>query len=56
VYPSVHQLNRQATRERLAASKSLTETAKRRHLELAEYYSRRAEQMQKGEKRAAVKR
>jgi hypothetical protein len=44
VFPSIHFLQRQATREKLAASKALTETARQRHLELAEQYLKRAEQ------------
>jgi hypothetical protein len=44
VYPSIHFLTRQANREKLAASKALTETARQRHLELADQYLRRAEQ------------
>jgi hypothetical protein len=43
VYPSVHFLNRQAVREKLAASRALTEAARDRHLALAEDYSKRAE-------------
>ena len=45
MYPSVHFLNRQAVREKLAASRALTETARERHLALAEDYSKRAEAM-----------
>jgi len=44
VLPNIHFLHRQATREKLAASKALTETARLRHLELAELYLKRAEQ------------
>jgi hypothetical protein len=47
VFPNIHFLHRQATREKLAASKALTETARRRHLELAEQYLKRAEQAQR---------
>jgi hypothetical protein len=43
LYPNVHFLNRQAAREKLAASRALTEAARDRHLALAEDYSRRAE-------------
>jgi hypothetical protein len=43
VYPSVHFLNRQAAREKLAAKRALTETARERHLALAEHYEKRAE-------------
>ena len=43
MYPSVHFLNRQAVREKLAASRALTEAARDRHLALAEHYSKRAE-------------
>ncbi len=45
VYPSVHFFNRQAAREKLAASRALTETARERHLALAEEYRQRAETM-----------
>ena len=45
VYASVHYLNRQAAREKLAAQKALTETARLRHLALAEDYEKRAEAM-----------
>ena len=45
VYPSVHFLNRQAAREKLAAKRALTETARDRHLALAEHYEQRAEAM-----------
>ena len=45
MYPSVHYLNRQAVREKLAASRALTEAARERHLALAEDYSKRAEEM-----------
>jgi hypothetical protein len=47
VLPNIHFLQRQATREKLAASKALTETARQRHLELAEQYLKRAEQAQR---------
>jgi hypothetical protein len=45
VYASVHFLNRQAAREKLAAKKALTETARLRHLALADDYEKRAEAM-----------
>ena len=45
VYPSVHFFNRQAAREKLAASRALTEAARERHLALAEDYRNRADQM-----------
>jgi hypothetical protein len=45
VYPSVHFLNRQAAREKLAAKRALTETARDRHLALAEDYEKRAATM-----------
>jgi hypothetical protein len=45
VYPSVHFLNRQAAREKLAATRALTETARRRHLALAEDFAKRADQL-----------
>jgi hypothetical protein len=45
VYPSVHFLNRQAAREKLAAKKALTEAARRRHLALAEEFQKRAEEL-----------
>lgn len=43
VVPSVHFLKRQAAREKIAAMKALTETARQRHLALAEHYQERAE-------------
>jgi hypothetical protein len=43
MYPNVHFLTRQAARERLAARRALTETARERHLALAEDFSKRAE-------------
>jgi len=43
VYPNVHFLNRQAAREKLAAQRALTDTARERHLALAEHYEKRAE-------------
>jgi hypothetical protein len=46
LYPNVHFLNRQAAREKLAAMKALTESARARHLALAEDYQKRAEQAQ----------
>jgi hypothetical protein len=49
VYPSVHFLNRQAVREKLAASRALTEAARDRHLALAEHYSKRAEVLRSAE-------
>ena len=48
VYPNVHFLIRQAAREKLAAMRALTETARERHLALAEQYQRRAEGMDPG--------
>jgi hypothetical protein len=48
VYPSVHFLNRQAAREKLAAKRALTETARDRHLALAAHYEKRAEEMGAG--------
>jgi hypothetical protein len=45
LYPSVHFLNRQAAREKLAAKRALTQTARDRHLALAEDYVKRAEEM-----------
>ena len=45
VYPSIHFFTRQAARERLAAMRALTETARERHLALAEEYRQRAEAM-----------
>jgi hypothetical protein len=44
-YASVHFLNRQAAREKLAAMRALIETARERHLALAEDYQKRAETM-----------
>jgi hypothetical protein len=46
VYPSIHFLTRQANREKLAASRALTETARQRHLELADLYLQRASKAQ----------
>ena len=46
MYPSVHFLNRQAAREKLAAKRALTEAARERHLALAEDFQKRAEAMQ----------
>ena len=43
MYPSVHFLNRQAAREKLAATRALTEAARQRHLALAEDYQKRAQ-------------
>ncbi len=54
MYPSVHFLNRQAAREKLAARKALTEAARRRHLALAEDFEKRAEQ--RAEDRPALNR
>ena len=45
MYPSVHYLNRQAAREKLAASRALTEAARQRHLALAEDFQKRAESL-----------
>jgi hypothetical protein len=43
VYPSVHFFHRQAAREKLAARRALTDTARERHLALAQDYEKRAE-------------
>jgi len=43
VYPSVHFFHRQAAREKVAASRALTEAARERHLALALDYQKRAE-------------
>ena len=43
MYPNVHFFNRQAAREKLAATRALTEAARARHLALAEDYLRRAD-------------
>lgn len=43
LYPNVHFLNRQAAREKLAAMRALTESARARHLALAEDYQKRAD-------------
>ncbi len=48
MFPNYYFMTRQAMREKLAASKALTEAAKQRHLALAEEYSRRAAQLQQG--------
>jgi hypothetical protein len=45
VFASVHFFNRQAAREKLAAVRALTETARQRHLAMAEDYQKRAEAM-----------
>ena len=45
MYPSVHFLNRQAAREKLAAKRALTDAARERHLALAEDFQLRAEAM-----------
>ena len=45
MYPSVHYLNRQAAREKLAAKRALTEAARDRHIALAKDYEKRAEAM-----------
>lgn len=46
MYPNVHFFTRQAAREKLAAMRALTETARARHLALAEDYLKRAEAAQ----------
>jgi hypothetical protein len=46
LYPSVHFFKRQAAREKLAAMRALTETARERHLALAADFQNRAEAMQ----------
>jgi hypothetical protein len=43
LYPNVHFLRRQAAREKLAATRALTEAARQRHLALAEDYQKRAD-------------
>ena len=43
LYPNVHFLNHQAAREKIAATKALTEAARLRHLALAEDYQKRAD-------------
>jgi len=45
VYPSVHFLNRQAAREKLAAKRALTDAARLRHLALAEDFQKRADEL-----------
>ena len=45
MYSSVHFLNRQAAREKLAAMRALTEAARQRHLALAEDFQKRADAM-----------
>ena len=42
MYPSKHWLTRQAAREKLAASRALTDAARERHLALAAQYLNRA--------------
>jgi hypothetical protein len=44
--PSVHFLVRQAARERLSATRTLSEEAKARHYAMAELYMHRAQQLQ----------
>ena len=46
MYPSIHFFKRQAAREKLAAMRALTETARARHMALAEDYRQRAEAIQ----------
>jgi hypothetical protein len=43
VYSRVHYLNRQAAREKLAATRALTDAARQRHLTLAEDFQKRAD-------------
>jgi len=43
LYPNVHFLTRQAAREKLAATRALTEAARQRHLALAADYQKRAD-------------
>ena len=43
VFANVHFFNRQAAREKLAAVRALTETARQRHLAMAEDYQKRAD-------------
>ena len=45
MYPNIHFFHRQAAREKLAASRALTEAARQRHLALAEAYQKRAEEI-----------
>ena len=45
MYPSVHFFNRQAAREKMAATRALTEAARQRHLALAEDFRKRADQI-----------
>jgi len=44
LYPNVHFLTRQAAREKLAATRALTEAARQRHLALAADYQKRADE------------
>lgn len=50
---NVHYLTRQAARERKAARQALTETARQRHLQLADHYALRAQELQQGASRAS---
>ncbi|MFL6738067.1 MAG: hypothetical protein ACJ8FJ_02630 [Sphingomicrobium sp.] len=43
--PSIHSLVRQATRERLAAARTISEQSKQYHTALAERYARQAEEL-----------
>lgn len=52
--PSVHFLVRQAARERLSATRTLSEEAKARHEAMAELYMHRAQQLQSHGENAAV--
>ena len=45
MYPSVHFLNRQAAREKLAAKRALTDAARLRRLALAEDFQKRADEL-----------
>lgn len=43
--PSIHSLVRQATRERLAAARTISDQSKEYHTALAERYARQAEDL-----------
>jgi hypothetical protein len=49
LYPSVHYLNRQAAREKLAAIRALTEAARERHLALAHDFEKRAHALRRAD-------
>lgn len=50
---NVHYLTRQAARETKAARQALTETAKQRHLRLADHYALRAQELEQTKSHAS---